>query len=263
VLLIGSVAHADDVQLCIEASEQGQVARDQGKLLDARERFTTCAREACPNMIRADCAAWLETVRQGIPSLVPSARDEAGVDLVDVAIEVDGAPMLDKLDGRAIELDPGEHMLVWRHGNQRIEQRVLVRQGEKNRPVDAVFEPDQPPTPAPAAVPTVPAPTDPEGSLLPTASWVLGAVAVVGLAGFVGLGINASGERDELLDTCAPNCDDGAVDAIRTQVIVANVSLGVGIAALGAAVWIAVADEPTTQVSVAVDPTGVTLRGMF
>src|SRR5215470_4150062 len=77
---------------CIEASEQGQQLRDEGKLIKAREKFLTCVRDTCPGMIRKDCTEWLAGVDANLPSVVVSARDESGHDVTTVRVLLDGEP---------------------------------------------------------------------------------------------------------------------------------------------------------------------------
>ena len=51
------------------------------------------------------------------------------------------------------------------------------------------------------------------------------------------LGLRArSGEED--LKSCDPACSDGAVESVQKRYLFANLSLGVGVAALGAATWL-------------------------
>ena len=41
------VAHADEKQLCVTASEQGQDLRDKGRYGEAHDAFATCSRDVC------------------------------------------------------------------------------------------------------------------------------------------------------------------------------------------------------------------------
>jgi len=61
---------ADAKKACVAASTEGQTARDDGKLMDARKSFLSCARDECPAVVRKSCAQWLTDVEDRIPSAV-------------------------------------------------------------------------------------------------------------------------------------------------------------------------------------------------
>jgi hypothetical protein len=64
--------------------------------------------------------------------------------------------------------------------------------------------------------------------------------AGVGLAGLGGYAVFTQwGRTDNAeLAQCAPNCDEASVEHIRKLYVAADVSLGVGVVALGAAAWL-------------------------
>jgi hypothetical protein len=214
-------------EACFSASEDGQRLRDEGKLIAARERFIACGREACPAVVRADCAGWLADVERRLPSIVLAAQGPDGRDLTGVRVTLDGAPLAAGVDGKAIGVDPGEHRVRFeRDGGPPVEQRIVVREGDKLRKVSARFG-DSPPAPAPA-----PPPDDGGVPVLPIA---LAGVAVAGGVAFAVLGLSAKGDADDLRATCAPRCAEADVDAARAKMIGADVALGVGALALGGA----------------------------
>lgn len=231
---------AATVDACAEASEKGQERRDLGKLIDARASFVACAADACPDVIRRDCAEWLADVDKKIPSIVVRARDSEGRDQADVRVFADGKEVAPSLDGRAISLDPGPRSLRFeRAGAEAVQESILLREGEKSRLVDIVISggerrgaPDAPRLPSGAPF------------SIPVGSWVLGGVAVLGGAGFTYFGLRAKNDVDQMRSTCAPRCDPARVDAARRDVIIANVALGAGVAALGAAVVLAFVGGP-------------------
>src|ERR1700722_15398926 len=109
-LLLGAFpARADDKAACFDAASKGQSLRDQGKLVEAREQFRRCAAQGCPTMVLQDCGGWLADVEKNVPTVVVTAKDGSGNDLVDVQVTVDGQPLLSKLTGEALPIDPGLH----------------------------------------------------------------------------------------------------------------------------------------------------------
>jgi hypothetical protein len=226
VALAAAPARADTVDACLRAADEGQALRDQGKLTEARERFLACSRDACPGMVRADCAGWLADVSARLPSVVLGAADGDGRDLVDVTVAVDGGPA-EALTGRSRALDPGLHRFRFaRPTGAAIEVTAVLREGERSRAVTARFGGPRPPPPAEAPRLSRPA---------VVAAAVLGGVAAAGGGLFAGLAVSAKNEVDHLRSTCAPNCQQAQVDAVRAKEIGANVALGVGIGAVVAA----------------------------
>jgi hypothetical protein len=231
LLLAATPARAGDVvDRCIAASAEGQALRDRGQLRAARDRFLECSRDSCPALIRRDCANWLGNMQASIPSVAPRARDAAGRDLADVRLSIDGQPTI--LDGRAIPLDPGEHLLRFeRNGAAPIEMRVLVRQGERDRPVDAVFP--LPVRPGPPALELAK-----PASRSRTGAFIAAGAGAAGLAGFAALGLYARGEVDDMRKRCAPDCAQSRVDGAERAALLANMALAAGVGALGISGWL-------------------------
>jgi hypothetical protein len=137
--LLASVARAQDKQTCNAAYQDGQVARDAHKLLKAREQLRVCASATCPGFITKDCSDWLKDLEPRVPSVVFTAKNAAGADVTDVKVTMDGAPLADKLDGIAVEVDPGPHTFGFEGGDGRVEQKVLVAEGTKAQHVAITF----------------------------------------------------------------------------------------------------------------------------
>ena len=82
--------------------------------------------------MKGDCTVWLAEVEKGLPTVVVSARSDAGTDLTDIAVLVDGRPFMSMLDGRSIPIDPGPHTFRFvRAGSASIERQVVAVEGEK------------------------------------------------------------------------------------------------------------------------------------
>lgn len=237
---------ADEVDQCIKSSDQGQVLRDRGRLLDAREQFVGCAREQCPRPIRSDCSTWLAEVEARIPTLIFRVRDEQGRDLAGVRMSMDGRLLPEGSDGRAVSVDPGEHALRFeRAGASAIEIVIVARETEKNRIVDVAWKP--------AATVAKPAESEPKGPSrepIPAGFWILSGVGLAGVASFSYFGWTAKHDVDDMRATCAPTCEDGRVADARRDATIANVSLGVGVIALGTATYLLLSrgeENPTTE----------------
>jgi hypothetical protein len=216
----------DEKQTCLAASDAGQQLRDDLKYRQARAAFTTCAREVCPLVVRRDCTQWLAEVEGAAPTVVVSARDASGRDLSDVHAELDGQALDGVEGGRPVLVDPGQHAIRFgAQGWAPVEQVLVLRAGEKNRVLDVQFV----------------TPAEPKGSLrrdgVPILTWVFGGAAVVAFGSEAYFGITGLEDRaqDRSLP-CAPGCPASDVDSIRTKFITADVCLGIGVAALAAAV---------------------------
>src|SRR5438067_7939921 len=137
--LHGSSARAEDA--CNAAYEDADLlvhGKTSAKLLEARDDLHVCSAASCKAWMVKDCTKWLVDVEARIPSVVVTATDEVGAHVVDAAITADGNAFSSRLDGRAVEIDPGEHVFVLTLPDGRTAtQRALVREGQKAQPVTA------------------------------------------------------------------------------------------------------------------------------
>jgi hypothetical protein len=228
VQLGAPAARAQDKSACVAAHEAAQEQRRAGSMRAARTSLDVCARESCPALVRRDCAGWLDEVAAATPSIIVEVRDVAGRETLDVVLLVDGEQVAERLDGRAIDIDPGEHTVGVRARDGKVlEEKVVLREGERRRRVALTFAP-------PAAPPTLPvapspAPLPPSPSPSPWA-WVLGGVALAGAGSFATFAVLGRGEQDDL-ELCRPDCDPGALDPMRRDYLVADISLVVAVLA--------------------------------
>jgi hypothetical protein len=154
---------------CNDAHTQAQPLRRAGQLRAARQQLRTCASQSCPAILRDECVQWLDEVGRAIPTLVLEAKDQDGNDRSDVRVTLDGQVVAQHLDGNAIEIDPGEHDLVFEAaGGVALTRHVVIGIGEKDRHERATLEVQRavvpPPPPAPVEVPppvATPAPPPP------------------------------------------------------------------------------------------------------
>ena len=246
--LLARHAEADETHACIVASEAGQQLRDDRKLVLASDKFSQCARDECPALIRKACIKWLADAAAALPTVVPAARDAAGHDLSAVKVSIDGTPVASQLDGRPFPLDPGPHVLRFEAaGGPPVEENVIVREGERNRLIQVVVQPGTPSlvvsTVRPSPPQSVAAPEPGARTVIPVTAWVFAGVGVVGIASFAYFGATGQSQRSSLESSCAAagTCNPSDVSAMKAKLIAADVSLGIGVVAAGAAVYFAIA----------------------
>ncbi len=238
LLDVHAAGAAESRKACAQAANKGQELRDAGKLLEAREQFVACARDACPSIVSKQCTTWLQNVDRDTPTVTFRAKDGTGKEVVDVHVSIDDVSRADSLDGRAMPLDPGPHRLLFERAGQVMEQDVTIRVGEKDRIIDVVFPSPVPATPRPAAPaepPPAPAAAEPapsRGFHIPLVSVIAGGVGLASFGAMTVFAISASNEEKSLRSSCAPGCSQSSVDSVHTKLLLANVSLGVGVASL-------------------------------
>ncbi len=234
-VLVASASFGADVKReCVAASTDGQTSRDAGSLSKARDQFLVCSRDACPAVVRSSCSRWLAEVEQQIPSVVIRAADAANSDLTDGTATIDGTQF--PLDGKPIPLDPGKHLVVVDAENGvHLEKKLLLGAGEKSRLIELRVEAPKPePANKPSEAPAGAAPS----SGIPTGAWVLGGVTVAALGSFGIFAFSAKHQLNQLNATCSPHCAPSDSDAGRRDALLADISLGVGVAAFaGALTW--------------------------
>jgi hypothetical protein len=133
---LSAIAWADTTpQQCVAHNEKSIQLRAHHALQESREELMQCALPGCPAEIREECERRLAAVNAELPTVIVSAKDPSGADLIDVRVTIDGARTVDKLDGAPITLDPGAHVFRFETPKARTEARILVREGEKDRPI--------------------------------------------------------------------------------------------------------------------------------
>lgn len=221
---------------CPSASEEGQRLRDKNRWLEAREMFRACSVDRCPKVVRRDCSKWLAELDESQPSIVVAAQDTTGADLQGVRVQVDGRTIASRLDGSPIAVDPGEHTFTFdADGYKTAAQKIVIHVSEKNRLVRVALASTAEPA---RTEPAKPKPEDPHAarsSGAPVLAYVVGGVGVLALGSFAYFGVRSKSELSDLRATCAPYCASSQLDDVKSKMLVADVSLGVGIVALGVA----------------------------
>lgn len=267
-----------DHHACAAAYKNARREQQANHLRAAQELAETCAKPACGAVLRQECAVKYNQLDSDIPSIVPVAVDDGGSPLTDLEVKVDGELVTSKLDGRALPLDPGVHELSFTEPNGgTVTEKVMIVQGQHNRaitvslhsphparktalmaavvapkPVEtkaeprlapAITKPSEPAPPSllPGVVPIRETSTEPrleprgEGpGLFP---YVLGGAGLAALGAgalFFAWGNNDNGQ----LSHCTPDCAPSTLRRIKTLYTMADVSFGVGVAALGVATYL-------------------------
>jgi hypothetical protein len=251
---------------CLATFKNGQRLEAEAHLRDAQEQYQTCAKSSCGAFIKQQCSLRYSQLENDIPSVVPVAMDAGGNPLAEVKVTVDGLPLATRIDGRSLQIDPGLHEFSFQTaGGARATQRALIMQGQRNRPITvelngAIVEPttrpprqelrraamiDSRPAVETAAGVTVdrdpldsedPAPSRPARRTR-VAPWILGGAGLAAVGGYALL--TFWGRKDnQLLGECTPQCPQASVDRVKHLYLAANISLGVGAAALAGATYL-------------------------
>jgi len=231
-LLGARPALAQDKAACLDAAGKAQRLRATHKLVEARDQLRVCAAVACPAVVQHDCVTWLGDVETALPTVVVTAKNAAGTDLVEVKVTVDGAALVSRLDGQAVAIDGGVHAFHFETADGALlDQQVVVKEGAKNQSIAVVLTGGA--TPPAAATPSVPPPPSSGGSSSPlrTVGWVLGGVGVAGIGVGTIFGILALSDKSSA--HCVNGvCDPGTLSGMKTTSLVSTVGFVAGSALL-------------------------------
>jgi hypothetical protein len=236
-----AAGRAEDKRECAAASEEAQLRRIHGKLRGAHEQLLICSRDVCPPLVKHDCEQWLAEVEASMPTVVISALDAQGQDVGEVRVKLDDEPFLEKLSGSAVPIDAGAHVLRFQHGDDPpIEEKLIIREGEKNRLVAVHLQPIV------ALVPVAPVHERPAApSPAPSSTMSVLGYSLLG-AGAVAIGFGTYFEITQANDfaflkngcSITSTCTQAQKDTIANERIYGGVALGVGIAVAGTGVII-------------------------
>jgi hypothetical protein len=267
---------------CIDANASAQSLRREGRFADARKQLAICMDPRCPKMITGDCGARLEELERAQPTIVLDAKDARGADVSAVKVTMDGQLLAEKLDGRALPVDPKEHTFTFEAAGQAPVTRTFVaREGDRGRRVSIVLGEAAPPA-APSAQPEAASPAaadvTPQGSsggTQKTLGIVAGAAGLAALAGGTVFGLLASSAKDAYQKNCGSNigapsanlCTSQGVqdnhDASSKALVSTVLFIGGGVALAGGLVLFVTAPSGKPGVEAAVVPNGLLLRGAF
>lgn len=244
----------EPARACKRAYRLAQRAERDGQLFEAKAQLQRCGDPACGEFLEHQCTVGYARISADIPSIVPSVTDDAGDPVVAVNVWLDDVLVADQIDGMAIKLEPGLHVLAFETDADGIfaRRKIVARQGERNRLIDVrLHAPGRHPrevTPAPAhtetadeprtarrvrkdliADPDEPATVTRRHSRLP--GYLLIGLGALGATGY-GLLTYWGRQDNAALSACSPNCPRASFEHVRKLYISANVSLGVGGVAL-------------------------------
>ncbi|MDB4991524.1 MAG: uncharacterized protein JWN04_6702 [Myxococcaceae bacterium] len=226
---------------CVTSSTEGQTLRDEGRLLQARTRFAECAHARCPAIVVESCARWLADLEQRIPTVIIRVQGKPS------ELSIDGRSIAN--EGEPIALEPGQHALQALEPTGRAVELVFaLAERERDKLIELRLSGEPEPVPAapiarsadlPVEVQTAADPERVRATFrVPAAAWVLAGVGVAGVSTFAGLRVKAASLLHDLQHSCAPTCRPQQSEHGKRIALAADVSLGLGIAAIaGAAVW--------------------------
>jgi hypothetical protein len=270
----------EDKRVCVESYYKAKESIQSGRLIEVKEPLGRCARAVCGSFLKQECTKLYLQMDADVPSVVPIVVDAtAGEAGAAFEVRMDGEPLTSKLDGLPIPVNPGWHEFTFSTEHRIFAtQKVLVAQGERNRPISASQRPpdkkvavaaDVIPTRAPHPKEVALEETDSESEkVVPTplkrkarvaeaqpeagASWVAYALGGVGLVGVGGAGLFTYWGRQDnsaLRSSCSPDCNPASVHHIRMMYLAADVSGAAGVAALVASTWLFLQSRSTEEKS--------------
>jgi hypothetical protein len=227
-VLAANVGAAETAE-CIGASERGQALVLQRKLTRARAEFIACASRLCPDVIVKDCTDRLAAVDTQIASVVLAARYSDGRSIQRASVTLDGLPLVEKLDGKAILVEPGEHRFRFELPDGRaVEQVLVIEEAAKWKPVVATF--------------------DAPRFSIPIGAVVLAGAGVVALGVMAGFGIEALEQSSQLHALPPTGYTQADVNSLRDKRVIADVFLATGVLALASAgTWVAIVYGRTSR----------------
>jgi hypothetical protein len=127
---------------CVDANTKAQSLRRSSKLVATRAQLAICADPHCPAVVRDDCTQRLDDLERVQPTIVFDAKDGAGNDLSEVRVSMDGKPLVGRLDGTAVAVDPGPHAFTFEvSGQPSVTKGFVLKEGEKLRRERVVIGP--------------------------------------------------------------------------------------------------------------------------
>jgi hypothetical protein len=244
-----------------------------GRLVEAAERYREAAdlpiqagNRAVQAKAKAEAVAELEPLLPRIPQLIFQLE---GANSSELSVLVDGRAVPASATLAPYPVDPGEHEIEAKKGQEIVRTKVRLAEGQSET-VQLRFAPPPPAAPPPAAPP--PPPPPPEGpSTARTLGWAAAIAGGASLAAGALTGVLAASQRSAILDD--PNCEDNrcppsqrdeadSLDTLRTVSSVAFIAGGL-LAGTGIVLLLTSESTPGPRAEAFVCPTSAGVRGRF
>jgi hypothetical protein len=276
-----------DKAACKVAYKTAQEREQSSRLREAKELYLQCSKVACGAFMRPECTTKYTQLNSDVPSVIPVVTDENGAAKSDVTVRMDGEVLTTKLDGRALLVDPGMHEFQFSTDAGVIAtEKVMIVAGQRNSPISVSLAKRGQRTLA-ASVTLPPPAVNNRSGLEPHATPATKALSekapstsevaegpaqeeetqvvevhrkgpgalpfIVGGVGVAAIGAGALftlwGKKDnDLLGQCTPNCPIASLDHVKKMYTIADISIGVGAAALvGSAILFATSGGSTKE----------------
>jgi len=260
LLLFGAApVRAHDKLECVRAHERAQELQRTGDLRGRLEQLAICASTTCPTLVQDDCRAWssqAETAPRkleaptsdgtdsttsspaapGEPEIAPFGTGPSNPDAVARGQQAGGPPVGPVERGERVDVDNDQH-------GAQLQAEVSSRQqggrsgnrlglsasaGAGGGTASDAFGRDSP--------------LFARTHARPRRTWVapllLGSAAGLALAAGAYLGLSGRSSASDLRDTCAPACSPSEVSAVRTRLLVADLTMLAGALCAGATAWL-------------------------
>ena len=243
VVLCSASASADALQVCSDAYTKAQEERLAGHTFSARSQLQVCAQDTCPETVVHDCTQWLTEVEATLPTIVVSAKDNAGRPVPHVEVFLDGVSIPAQQLTQPIFLDLGAHNLRFEApGYESVQLNPFLRAGDHDLQVSAALQANRAVAPVPA--PSADAAPARAGRSVPAPAIVFAALGTVALGGAIYFGLSASSRYNELKSECDPHCSQSQADSVHTKQLITDIALATSVVAFGAAAWFYFSAEP-------------------
>lgn len=220
---------------CVQAHQRTQELKRNEQFMEAQEQLAICSSVTCPGAIISDCGQWISELEQRTPSMVFDVQLD-GKQAQGAKVFVDNQPVTEW--SKAYKVNPGRHRVRAELAPfEPREETLVLPEGQRMRLVAISFESPKPVAEAPPAS-AAPMPVAVEQRRpTPTAVYPLLGVGVLGGAGFAVFSLMGRSEQNALERDCSPVCTDSDMSAMKRNYMIADLSAGIGAAALiGAAI---------------------------
>lgn len=278
-LALPAEAEPTTADACLSASQAALDLANTQKLRAERDQLLLCAAATCPSEVRLECQRRIDEVNVALASIVFTVRDASGHDLTAVKITMDGDMLANRLDGTAIEIEPGEHQFRFEAlGQVMQERRIDVRKAEKGRHELIVFQPtppverassvqrSSPAIAAPRAINNTPAiATDNQRKL----AYLMGGFGLVGIGVGTAYGLTAISRKHAAEARCPHQCADvqgaalwDSAQAAGNVATLAWVVGGIGLST-GVVLWATAKPHSSALARLSIGPGDIRLAGAF